>query len=133
MARRLYFLVLIVLWLLPLGATHAQGLLGEYFTGRQFTGTPVLTRTEAVNFNWAGDAPDPAMAVDNFCVRWTGSITVPDTGDYLFSTRSDDGVRLLLSGEWVIDNWGDHCRRLEQQLGHSAGGRQDIRHAAGIL
>lgn len=108
MARRLYFLVLIVLWLLPLGTTHAQGLLGEYFTGRQFTGTPVLTRTEAVNFNWAGNAPDTAMGVDNFCVRWTGSITAPDTGDYIFSTRSDDGVRLLLSGEWVIDNWGDH-------------------------
>ncbi len=107
MARRFCFLILTV-WLFPPGTTYAQGLSGEYFTGRQFTGTPVLTRTEAVNFNWAGNAPDPAMGADNFCVRWTGSITVPDTGNYIFSTRSDDGVRLLLSGEWVIDNWTDH-------------------------
>jgi len=109
MARRLCFLVLTALSFIPIGTVHAQGLLGEYFTGRQFTGTPVLTRTEAVNFDWAGNAPDNAVPANNFCVRWIGSITVPDSGSYVFATRSDDGVRLLLSGEWVIDNWGDHA------------------------
>ena len=108
MARRLCFLIATALSFIPVGTVHAQGLKGEYFTGRQFTGTPLLTRTEAVNFNWGGNAPDPALGADNFCVRWTGSITVPDTGDYVFATNSDDGVRLLLAGEWVIDNWGDH-------------------------
>jgi hypothetical protein len=112
MARRLYFLVLGGFILGSAGAVYGQGLKGEYFLGRLFAGKPVLTRTENVNFNWLAASPDPApnpvVPVDNFCVRWTGSITVPDSGNYIFSTRSDDGVRLMLAGDWIIDNWGDH-------------------------
>jgi hypothetical protein len=112
MTRRLYFLILGGLLLAPAGGVYAQGLKGEYFLGRQFTGKPVLTRTENVNFNWLAASPDPApnpvVPVDNFCVRWTGSITAPDSGNYIFSTRTDDGVRLWLAGDLIIDNWGDH-------------------------
>jgi len=108
MSRRLSFLVLGGLMLAPIGAAQAQGLKGEYFKGRDFAGAVVLTRTEVVNFPWGSDAPDPAVGADNFCVRWTGSITAPESGSYVFTTNSDDGVRLLLAGEWIIDNWGDH-------------------------
>jgi hypothetical protein len=41
--------------------------------------------------------------------RWTGRIEVDEGGTYTFHTRSNDGVRLWLDGELVIDNWTDHA------------------------
>jgi len=120
MWRRVSLVILGGLLLVPLGAAQAQGLKGEYFLGRNFTGAPVLTRTEIVNFNWGAASPDsatpPVVPVDNFCVRWTGSITAPESGSYIFSTNTDDGVRLMLAGEWIIENWGDHSATVNNTL-----------------
>jgi hypothetical protein len=132
MARRLYPLILVASWLIPVGMVQAQGLKGEYFTGRSFTGAPVLTRTEVVNFDWGASAPDATMGVNNFCVRWTGSITAPETGDYVLATRSDDGVRLFLSGDQIIDNWSVHAaawnnsQRIPLEAGKTYGIRLDF-------
>jgi hypothetical protein len=95
------------LWFLCATAP-GQGLQGEYFRGMTLSGTPVLTRVENVAFNWGGNAPDPAVGADSFSVRWTGSITPTQSGDYVFATQSDDGVRLWLAGDLIINNWGDH-------------------------
>jgi beta-glucosidase len=45
---------------------------------------------------------------DTFSVRWTGKIIPPETGTYNLGTRSDDGARLYLNGELIIDDWRDH-------------------------
>jgi len=42
---------------------------------------------------------------------FTGFIDVPRTGVYTFQTASDDGSRLSIDGEPVIDNDGIHGRR----------------------
>jgi hypothetical protein len=108
MSRRLSFVILGGLLLIPIGVAQAQGLKGEYWTGnRTFSGTPVLTRTEAVDFNWGANAPDAAVGADNFCARWTGSITPTESGSYVFATNSDDGARLMLTGDWIINSWSD--------------------------
>ncbi len=96
------------LFLLSCTAAYGQGLKGEYFTNMTLSGQPALTRTENVGFNWAGGAPGPGLGADNFSVRWTGNITVPESGNYIFGTRSDDGIRLWVGGDQVINNWGDH-------------------------
>jgi hypothetical protein len=108
MSRKLSMLVMAGL-LLPLcTAVQGQGLKGEYFSNMALSGAPVLTRTENVNFNWGGAAPDAALGADSFSVRWTGSITPPVSTDYIFATNTDDGVRLWVAGELIIDNWSDH-------------------------
>jgi PA14 domain len=48
------------------------------------------------------------VAADNFSARWTGTITIPTTGNYRFITQSDDGVRLWINGVQVVNNWTDH-------------------------
>jgi hypothetical protein len=96
------------LFLLFCTAAYGQGLKGEYFPNMTLSGQPVLTRTENVGFNWAGGAPGPGVNADNFSVRWTGSLTPPESGNYIFGTRSDDGIRLWVGGDQVINNWGDH-------------------------
>jgi hypothetical protein len=63
---------------------------------------------EAVNFNWANAAPDPAVPADLYSVRWTGRVQAPVTGTYYFRTISDDGVRLWVNETRRINNWTDH-------------------------
>jgi hypothetical protein len=41
-------------------------------------------------------------------VRWIGQLSVPTSGNYVFQTSSDDGVRLYLNGAQLIGNWTDH-------------------------
>ena len=49
------------------------------------------------------------MGADNFSARWTGRVEAPVTGSYRFSTVSDDGIRLWINGQQVINNWTDHA------------------------
>jgi hypothetical protein len=89
------------------------GLLAQYFndagSGIYFTAL-VLTRTDpAVDFDWASSGPDPAVQADNFSVRWSGEVMAPVTGSYTFTTSSDDGVRLYVNGQLLVDNWTDHA------------------------
>ena len=49
------------------------------------------------------------MGADNFSARWTGSVEAPVSGTYRFSTVSDDGIRLWVNGQLVVNNWTDHA------------------------
>jgi len=84
------------------------GLIGQYFTGEALAGTPLLTRAEAVNFNWGGGSPGPGVPTDHFSARWTGTVQAEAAGSYVLQTVSDDGVRLWINGQLVIDNWTLH-------------------------
>ncbi len=79
----------------------------EYFNNVDLSGTPVLTRDEtAVNYDWGGGSPDPAVPSDNFSARWTKFDNF-DAGTYTFTTATDDGVRLYIDNQPVIDRWVD--------------------------
>jgi hypothetical protein len=43
-----------------------------------------------------------------FSVRWTGLLSAPKAGEYTLITASNDGVRVWLNGDLVIDNWTEH-------------------------
>jgi len=95
---------------------QGDGLNGSYWNfnvvanGNAFpSGAPDRTRIDAtVNFNWGSGAPAPGIGSDDFAVRWDGMVEAPQTGGYIFSTQSDDGVRLWINGALVIDNWTLH-------------------------
>lgn len=92
----------------PSGGTDGQGtgLKGEYFTGQNF-GALVLTRIDpSVDFNWAYGAPAASMPVDNFSIRWTGKIQPRFSETYNFAMAKDDGVRLWVNGQQIINSWG---------------------------
>jgi hypothetical protein len=54
--------------------------------------------------------PPPGVRSDTFAVRWTGEIEALNTEAYTFITGADDGVRVYLNGELIIDDWADHDR-----------------------
>jgi len=92
----------------PSPVANGGGLVGRYYSGMALAGSALLTRTEAVNFDWGSGAPGAGVPANQFSVRWTGTITIPTTGSYRFRTVSDDGVRLWLSGTQRINNWTNH-------------------------
>lgn len=89
-------------------ASVGSGLSGAYFNSENFV-NPVLNRTDAtVNFDWGSGSPASAVRADSFSARWTGQVKATTTGKYVFSTVSDDGVRLWVNGVQVINNWTLH-------------------------
>jgi peptidoglycan/xylan/chitin deacetylase (PgdA/CDA1 family) len=72
------------------------------------SGSPAIKRCEAsINNTWGAGGPDAGVGTDNFSVRWSGMHTF-ETGDYLFTATSDDGIRVWVDGQLIIDGWGDH-------------------------
>ena len=92
----------------PTPTNFGAGLSGAYFNNTKLSGSPVLQRVEAINFDWGTGAPGPGVPADNFSVRWTGQIEIPETGSYRFQTLSDDGVRVYVDGVRVVNNWTAH-------------------------
>ena len=81
------------------------GLKAQYYSGQSFN-TLVQTRTDAtVNFNWGNGAAMSSVGPDNFSVRWTGKVKPLHSQTYTFTTTTDDGVRLWVNGQLLIDKW----------------------------
>jgi hypothetical protein len=80
---------------------------GEYFVGPALAGEPVLIRNdERIDFNWGADSPAPGIPADRFSVRWTRQQSLSE-GYYRFTVMADDGVRLWIDGELIVDEWHD--------------------------
>lgn len=83
------------------------GYTAEYFNNMTLTGVPTLTRTDAaIDFVWDGTSPDPVITADNFSARWTKA-TAFESGTYEFTVTGDDGVRVFIDNELIVDGWKD--------------------------
>jgi len=92
----------------PDGKGH--GLQAEYFDNADLSGQPKLRRTEPrIYFN--ANMEEPAVvatfgAGNKYSIRWTGTFTVPQSGDYVLSARTgqwnrDGKIRLFLDDKEV--------------------------------
>ncbi|MEY9913129.1 beta-glucosidase [Catenulispora sp. MAP12-49] len=100
-------------YLTPSSGT-GHGLSGAYYNNMTLSGTPVATRTDAqVAFNWSGTSPVAGLGATSYSAKWTGTLTPPTTGTYTFGLTSDDGSRLIINGQQVIDNWRDQAANTE--------------------
>lgn len=91
-------------------ASLPAGWTGQYFANQNLTGSPVLTRNDGqdINFDWNVGSPGPGVPADNFSVRWTRTLNFVD-GVYQFSTTSDDGARVYVDGQFVLNFWIDQA------------------------
>lgn len=88
------------------GTEGVRGLTGEYFSNVDLRGTPALVRTEpGINFSWERGSPAPEIPATNWSARWTGHLSVPTSGEYSFCMYADDGCRLFIADERIIDHW----------------------------
>ncbi|UCG16739.1 MAG: hypothetical protein JSV19_01625, partial [Phycisphaerales bacterium] len=85
-----------------------SGLAGAYYDNMDFTGLLRGRIDETINFDWGSDRPLPGFGSDTFGVRWTGFVHTPNiSGVYTFYTITDDGVRLWVDDQLIIDQWVD--------------------------
>ncbi len=88
---------------------------GEYYNNRDLSGTPALVRDDGViDFYWGFGPPgDDRVATDNFSVRWTRSVNL-EGGTYKFYTTTDDGVRLWVDDQLLIDQWHEQAAQTHE-------------------
>jgi len=86
-----------------------RGLKAEFFSGMNFNEKIGEMVTAGIKIPLE-EKPSFELPVDNFSVRWQGNLIVPEVGQYSFYVTSDDGVRLHINGEVVIENWTTHPR-----------------------
>lgn len=90
------------------------GLKAEYFSGTQLKGEPKVRRDEWINFEPNNQAPDPFLPESPLSIRWSGTLRPEVTGEYELSLTSDDGCRLWLDDNLLIDAWRGHSVRSDK-------------------
>ena len=126
--------VLYAPWVSPLGVyeiipktNFPNGLKAEYFANKELKGQPKIRVDEWINFEPANQPPDPFLPISPLSIRWKGKLRPTVSGKYTIGYTTDDGCRLMINGNKVIDSW--HIRGKETdsiQLALKAGKDYDI-------
>ncbi len=83
----------------------ATGWKGEYFANRTLSGSPIVCKDEAdINLGWGTRSPSPLLNADSFSARWTKQQYFI-AGEYKFRARADEGVRIYLDNQTILDKW----------------------------
>ncbi|NLG51109.1 MAG: hypothetical protein GX552_13460 [Chloroflexi bacterium] len=78
---------------------------GEYYNNPSLSGSPVMLRNDQeVSFDWGYNGPGWPVPTDWFSARWSRKIQFSE-GKYNFRLEADDGVRLWVAGNLLIDRW----------------------------
>ena len=105
-----------------------DGLMGSYYPNRHLHGTAVMNRVDGLldfDFNYLASqgATNDTMLTnqclallgmpkkDEFSVRWIGELQAQFSEPYTLYTESDDGVRVWLNEQLIIDDWFSHTNR----------------------
>lgn len=92
-----------------IGIDGQKGFKVEYFNNINLEGNPIYTRFESkINFNFEGGELAPGVKNGNASIRWTTNLTAPETGEYQFTAKADNGCRLYIDGKKLIDLWEPH-------------------------
>lgn len=76
----------------------------SYYANANLSGNPAAIVTELdPSHNWGVGAPVPNVPADNFSAQWTSNVYL--SGTYTVTVRADDGVRVYVDGEAIIDEW----------------------------
>ena len=94
------------------GPEHSDPYWQVYFwNNMSLSGGAVVDSVHAdIDWNWGSGSPHPAIHADHFSARWTRYIDFA-AGTYRFTATSDDGIRVYVDGNLVIDEWHDHPAR----------------------
>ncbi|WP_407269360.1 PA14 domain-containing protein [Radiobacillus sp. PE A8.2] len=85
---------------------------GEIFANNSLQGTPLYIggnnspdKINELNFDWGSNSPHPSLPGDDFSARYQKKYQIQHTGVYKINTFADDGVRVFIDDELVIDAW----------------------------
>jgi beta-glucosidase len=83
-----------------------KGFIAEYFNNRNFEGNPVLSRLEEkIDYQWGdGEKIAENIIARNIGIRWKTVFTPTQDGKAGFQLKGDDGCRLFINGQKVLDS-----------------------------
>jgi hypothetical protein len=82
-----------------------EGWRASYFNNPNLEGLPAFQQTvPAIDFNWGGGSPNSAIPGDRFSARFERTFNF-SLDDYRFTAKVDDGVRVYLDGQLLINEW----------------------------
>ncbi len=89
---------------------YASPIQRELFNGIELRDRPVDARiVTSIAEDWSGKAPATGLTDRMYSARWTTTISAPAADDYTFIVQSDDGARVYLDDEKILDCWGTHA------------------------
>lgn len=80
-----------------------------------------------IDFNWQDGEPQVVGRSTLFAIRWEGQLQIEQAGTYRFYTVTDDGVRLYINDQLVIDAWVDQGATEHSGEIYLDAGAQDIK------
>jgi len=105
------------------GSSTQDAWSATFYANPSLSGAPVLERRDsAIDFDWGNGSPDEEIPADGFSARWTRTASF-EKGCYRFETVANDGVRLSIDGQLVLDDWNTkssaarHTATLELETG----------------
>ena len=85
--------------------------IAHYYANPSFEGDPVVRHEGSIAHDWDVGATWDGGPVDGFSVRWRTCLGLESPMEVAFLLASDDGARLFVNDELVVDNWGRHRHR----------------------
>ena len=86
-----------------------RGLVLEYFEGMSFDKPASRTIDTVVDHHWPdpplGSIPPGLSSLNRFSARWTGELVAAESGEHEIGVEGDDGFRLWLDDQLVVDDW----------------------------
>ncbi len=84
-----------------------HGLLAEFWNNVDYTGDPVFTKVDSVlQFDFGSGSVDPLVNADGVGMQWTGQLVPDFSENYTLTLFHNDGGKLWLDGDLLIDQWG---------------------------
>lgn len=88
--------------------TAPGGIVGVYYDGVNFE-TEKATRVDRrINLRTGGKPHRNLAKNDEFSIRWEGFLRFPEAGEFVVCTENDDGARLWVGDQMVVDDWEKH-------------------------
>jgi beta-glucosidase len=81
-----------------------KGINVEFFNNKTFSGDPVVKRVESKVFLTSEfGVPYEGLEEENFSVRWSGSIVIPENAKYRFIAEGNENCKVYLDNNLIID------------------------------
>ena len=115
-------------WRVAPEVTTTKGLAQTIHNNRDRTGTVVSRNVNTIDWDWGEGSPHELIHPDTYFIRFRGKVQPEFTETYTFFTQADDGVRLFVNGQLLIDQWNDSGgEELSGSIDLEGGRKYDLR------
>jgi len=96
----------------PAPPTTYAGWKASFFANRNLSGNPVIIQdAPSINYHWGGGSPAANVPADNFSARFERTLNLT-YGNYSINATVDDGVRIYVDDELLVNAWETGSARL---------------------